>query len=788
MNDITRTRLQLLANGWTPLAQRGKRCLIKGWPALDVTPDLIRSWERQRRWPTTGVRVQDGLAVIDLDVDHEIIGRIAQRILDELPELADERVPLLIRKGAGHKEAWFVRTDVMFGRFHSHAWVPPGGSADAGAHRVEVFAGGSAREFGAEGPHTIADDGTVAVTYRWVDRSPVDTRLDELPVVGKQQFSTLVGFIDDEFEKAGWTKVPRSTAGENHAERVYDLTDDMHFDTDTDERLSLLELRDRAAAVGDIRCSASWLEGPSAVNRTRCLVSLTGTGHVSIWETASGVTHVEAAAQPPGEKAAGEVASAFQKLQQAYQGRPSMFDPPSLDVRATDGLDEVVAKLLETYAYCPSSKTPVMRIWTKQVDDGMTFANFKAMLRPYAKEMIGPRGGMTTVNPADLWLSDKARYTVEGSQVRPGRPRPVFEEHGLRWINAYTPPVFATDGGSADIGIEFMEQLVPDPVERAWFLQALAYKVMNPAVPGPGVVMVAHDRFGTGRGTFALLLSKLLGEDYVQTIPFHLITGKTYQSQYNEWADGALAVVVNESSETEAGTSAYQTKQNTYEALKEAIDPTVRLRTIVGRGRKVYKVENCAMVFIATNHIDAVPVPEGDRRVCVLRNGDPREPAYWDRLHAWMAIPANVAAFYRWLGTIDVSSYSPFASPPVFEDKLRMSDANRSDIDVGFDLAMAGLGEVFTSEMVVTAMHDLKRTHGLDYIDRWELITKKLVVRRCYRVGVRHGQNWLPMFNGRRLPVYTKTPALAKKWTTRHDLRDAVVAGPSNVIPFKPVD
>jgi hypothetical protein len=48
--DRTALRLQLFHNGFTPLANRKKMCLIKGWNSLEVTPDLInsRDWARSK--------------------------------------------------------------------------------------------------------------------------------------------------------------------------------------------------------------------------------------------------------------------------------------------------------------------------------------------------------------------------------------------------------------------------------------------------------------------------------------------------------------------------------------------------------------------------------------------------------------------------------------------------------------------------------------------------------------------------------------------------------------------
>lgn len=59
--DRTALRLRLYENGFTPLANRRKMCLIKGWNSLEVTPDLInsRDWVRSKSFMDTGIRRVD---------------------------------------------------------------------------------------------------------------------------------------------------------------------------------------------------------------------------------------------------------------------------------------------------------------------------------------------------------------------------------------------------------------------------------------------------------------------------------------------------------------------------------------------------------------------------------------------------------------------------------------------------------------------------------------------------------------------------------------------------------
>jgi hypothetical protein len=811
MDDVTSLRLRLLSNGYTPIRNRDKRTFMKAWPTAEITPEEIARWERKFPQDTaTGLRLEDGLAVIDIDIDDPIVKDVANAILDAVPTLADQRVPLPVRFGKGHKEAWFVRVDHPFGRLHSRAWLRPGTGPDEGAHRVEVFGGASPRQFGAFGPHTVADDGTVAVRYRWLDRSPADTQQHELPVLTKAQCGLIVDTAERVLKAAGWTPVERTEKGEDHADRVYDLVEALQFDCNTGERLSLLELRKLAGQMDGLRCSASWLEGPSAVNTERCLVSLTHSGHVAIWESASGVTHIEAEAAPPSDRKidpsvvkANELAEKLSQIKDTgfftdaeapHGASPASEEPvegtvePPLPPRPsgkrpkpvlpTDRAQPTAAKLLKLWAFCPALRaTPVVPIYTDHLEAGLSVTNFRLMHTKNADENVGPRGGRQVINPVDLWMGDERQIVVEGMQLRPDMKRPVFEENGLKWINVYAPPPHEPSDGTAAPGQEFMVQLVPDEAERSYVVRWLAHKVRHPHIPGPGLVMVAHGKYGTGRGVFGRLCGRLLGERYVKDIPYSMITGKTYQSQYTDWAADALLVLVNESSETVEGTSTYQTKKNSYEHLKEMVDPRPGMRTYITRGRAPFQAMSCASYVIATNHSDALPVPEDDRRFAVVMNGEPRPPAYWDALLAWMDVDANVAAFHHFLLTVDLTGYSAFEAPPVFSGKASMVEASKSDLDRAFWEAIDAMpSQVMTVSQIVSAMTKVFEVDDdLSPPDRWRQVVPKLTSLNLHRVGVKDSTNWQIREGAKKYAVYAKSARGARDWTASDRLREEVL-------------
>jgi len=684
MQVVTELRLKLLANGYTPLPNYDKRNFLKGWPAVEVDEAAIAAWGRKHKsFAATGLRLQDGLAVIDIDIDDTI----AQRLLDASGSV-------LYRYGAGHKEARFMRASELFGRIHSRRWVPPSEPLDGPAQGIEIFGGQSPRQFGAFGAHTRLDNGEIPVAYNWeAGDSPETVHLDDLPLLSKQDFFAFIDKAEAMLEAEGWTPVLCSKIGENAAERVHDLVGGMLFELNTDENVGLDELRDRAG-TSDLRCAASFIE-QGADNRTRCIVGQTHDGQLTVWDSATDVTHLEVT--PTIEDMIAEIGVSF------AASAPSERTP----VDDGDDLQSAATKLVWLYAFCPTAATKnVVPIDTTDIGAGMALSNMRIKYRPWGETVPAktPQGNDTTKfrTPTDLWELSRDRLSVGGLRMRPDMPTPIYEEDGVTWVNTYRP-VAHPAGGDVSIGIEFISQLVPDDVERHWFMSWLACKLRRPCEPGPGVIMVA-EQYGTGRATFADLLGRLFGRRYVKAIKFGMLTGQVGQSQYNDWSADALIVVVNESSEDPIGAGSFRTKLNAYEHLKELVDPRQSEHLIVRKGEPNYMAPRYTSYIIATNHRDALVLPADDRRLAVLTNGSQRSPAYWEGLNVWMDDPANVGAFARYLDVYDVGEYTPHRHVPMFKAKHDMAYLSVSDIDQAVTDAIDGMkSELTTLDAIVSS-------------------------------------------------------------------------------------
>jgi hypothetical protein len=278
----TATRKQLAALGYRILPNVDKVCRVTGWNSPEwVTRELASNGkgsvaERIERWPlrfpechATGVRLENGLGAIDLDVDNfDIMASLFAFLGTLVPEVA-ARAPA--RYGGGeHKVALFVRIEgEQWNRIASRTY---------NGHAVEIYGGAAlrggkcSRQFGIYGPHSHNEDGTVAREYDWADGIGLrDTALGDLPVITKAQAYAIVAEFERLAQAAGWTAAagPEVDAGD----AVYDLTSDMRFDTQRSAGLTYQELCDEVEAYGDTRCSAAFMSGRGdSKSRDRCWV------------------------------------------------------------------------------------------------------------------------------------------------------------------------------------------------------------------------------------------------------------------------------------------------------------------------------------------------------------------------------------------------------------------------------------------------------------------------------------------------------------------------------------
>jgi hypothetical protein len=302
----------------------------------------------------------------------------------------------------------------------------------------------------------------------------------------------------------------------------------------------------------------------------------------------------------------------------------------------------------------------------------MTISEFEGLHAGKIPVPGGPKGGVS-IKTAYLSSPD----TVKASRFAylPGGDD-VAEIGGQQIVNTYMAPQFSETSAAPEIFLEHITYLLPDASERELFLDWLAYKLQYPASRSYAIVMVA-EAFGIGRSWVKAMLERVvMGQ--VQTASLGQLIGKgtSAEQTYNDWAAGCQFLCVEEAKDNLSSEDFY----SGYETFKQRIDTrpvSMRINPKYGRTRDEMIFFNC---LIFSNHVDALVVPDGDRRVCVLQNAlEMNTPAYYQRLDEALdgVEPGRV---YWWLMRRDVSGYD-HVYPPMTPGKRLMIQQHRTPSD-----------------------------------------------------------------------------------------------------------
>jgi hypothetical protein len=286
---------QLFKNGYVPLPNRDKACMLPGWPTVNVDEAQVHRWARQTRWPAIGLRVEPPLLVIDLDLPDVDILKAVEDITPSIVFDGLERV------GSPPKTAFFLRMseeDKLFRELHTRRYHFEGKPKPTFA--VQAFGGGGGgAQMGAFGPHSHDDAGNVLKTYRWVgDRSPATVPLSELPIMRRAEVAAFLDEVDVLLTAwPGMVADESTSSGEAHQDHLYDLTDDkVYVDAEAVE-YTLEELIAEAKARHELkqpklRLTGSFTDDATSSGSPRCKVHYSVRKEtVTVVDFKTGITH-----------------------------------------------------------------------------------------------------------------------------------------------------------------------------------------------------------------------------------------------------------------------------------------------------------------------------------------------------------------------------------------------------------------------------------------------------------------------------------------------------------------
>ena len=211
--------------------------------------------------------------------------------------------------------------------------------------------------------------------------------------------------------------------------------------------------------------------------------------------------------------------------------------------------------------------------------------------------------------------------TVSGRMYWPGAGR-IFQREGwkdLSYLNTWQEgggsSVVAAQVGSFEVGddslegqacavfLEHLDRTISDPRERRLVLDWLSWVYKEPGARVRWALLLWGIE-GNGKSYFHRILTRLMGKDS------RAVAASTIEERFTGWAEGCRVVGIEEI--RVSGTNKWRTLDKMKPFISnDEID-------VEKKGENTRTVPNFASYMLFTNHADAIPVGDGDRRYFVV--------------------------------------------------------------------------------------------------------------------------------------------------------------------------
>lgn len=199
--------------------------------------------------------------------------------------------------------------------------------------------------------------------------------------------------------------------------------------------------------------------------------------------------------------------------------------------------------------------------------------------------------------------------TAADTMYWPGQES-IFEHNGLKFVNAYisdgVPPAetICDEGQRAiDLMLYHIGMLIDDEREVGIVLDWLTYVYQNPGKRINWSIMLQGAQ-GIGKSYIGVVMGRLLGRNVRQLDPSAIV------NQFTGWAHGSTLTIIEEMRISGSNKFAIVDRMKQY-----ITNETIQIEE---KGRDHRTVMNFTNYLIFTNHKDAIPVNDGDRRYCVI--------------------------------------------------------------------------------------------------------------------------------------------------------------------------
>ncbi len=310
---------------------------------------------------------------------------------------------------------------------------------------------------------------------------------------------------------------------------------------------------------------------------------------------------------------------------------------------------------------------------------------------------------------------------------------------------------------------DWEEQIKPFLTHIKWlwgeqtekFLDWLAHIEQHPdELPHSGWLHIAKNQ-GMGRNWIAAVLARVF-KGYCAP-SFDLMDA--LQSGFNEQLSGRVLAIVDEIQETSGTGWKYANK------LKQMM--TEKFRTINGKHQRQYKEWNSVRFLLFSNHGNALPIDDTDRRWWVVSCDEkPKSVQYYKDLYKLVDNASFVASVVHFLKTRDVTQFNYGEKPEETAAKRNLIKQAKSEEEKTFDSLVQKwpVDVIYMSEIINVLANDFDSYGQVKYTRHMGHQLDKAGI-------VRVGPKKIRVKGSGRLEV-AYAVRNRDKWTSLEDIRD----------------
>lgn len=278
----------------------------------------------------------------------------------------------------------------------------------------------------------------------------------------------------------------------------------------------------------------------------------------------------------------------------------------------------------------------------------------------------------------------KERKLIRRIYLPGSKEKIVLLKGGLTGLNTWVDSDISPVAGDARLFVQHLHYLAGNDKDFNHLADMLAYIIQKPGRKLKSAIIIVGKQ-GTGKSYVGDVLRVLVGAHNCSVIETHEL-----KSEYSAYMEDKVLVLIEEMMAIG--------RRDVLNNLKPKItQSTVTLRKKYANSRDIPNTVN----FIAfTNHMDALPLDDDDRRYFVVGTDLPKkEGDYYDRLWSWTE--ENYGAILSWLLKRDLSRFNPNARPPVTAAKREMTHSSRPIVETEIARMIAEHERPFDQDLVV---------------------------------------------------------------------------------------